>query len=105
MLAVRDGHRGKGVATKLVSMSVDAMIEQHAEEVPLACHFTPFNNESDLIIDCSGNRSHQYRRYEALRTARFSQEQEAAPILFEWQFRLQIYALFERSRYVVRRRV
>lgn len=38
MLAVQEGYRGKGVATKLVCMSVDAMIAQDAEEVIRALH-------------------------------------------------------------------
>jgi len=33
MLAVEKEHRGKGIATKLVSMAVDAMIEKGADEV------------------------------------------------------------------------
>ena len=33
MLAVREEFRGRGVATKLVRMAVDAMIEQNADEV------------------------------------------------------------------------
>ena len=33
MLAVREEHRGKGVATKLVRMAIEAMIEKDAEEV------------------------------------------------------------------------
>lgn len=33
MLAVREEYRGKGVATKLVRMAVDAMIERDADEV------------------------------------------------------------------------
>lgn len=43
MLAVREGFRGKGVATKLVRMAVDTMIERDADEVPpsLACHHLP----------------------------------------------------------------
>ena len=35
MLAVREEHRGKGVATKLVQMAIDAMIEKDADEVSL----------------------------------------------------------------------
>lgn len=35
MLAVREEHRGKGVATKLVRMAIDAMIEKDADEVSL----------------------------------------------------------------------
>lgn len=33
MLAVREEHRGKGIATKLVRMAIDAMIERDADEV------------------------------------------------------------------------
>ncbi len=33
MLAVKEEFRGKGVATKLVRMALDRMIEQDAEEV------------------------------------------------------------------------
>ena len=32
MLAVQEAHRGKGIATKLARMTIDAMIEQDAEE-------------------------------------------------------------------------
>ena len=35
MLAVKGEHRGKGIATKLVRMAIDAMIEQDADEVRL----------------------------------------------------------------------
>ena len=33
MLAVREEHRGRGIATKLVRLAIDAMIEKEAEEV------------------------------------------------------------------------
>lgn len=33
MLAVPEEHRGKGIATKLVCMAIDAMIERDADEV------------------------------------------------------------------------
>lgn len=33
MLAVREEYRGKGIATRLVRMSIDAMIEREADEV------------------------------------------------------------------------
>ena len=33
MLAVREEDRGKGVATKLVRLAIDAMIERDADEV------------------------------------------------------------------------
>ena len=33
MLAVREEHRGRGIATRLVCMAIDRMIERDAEEV------------------------------------------------------------------------
>ena len=33
MLAVREEHRGKGIATNLVRMAIDTMIEREADEV------------------------------------------------------------------------
>lgn len=36
MLAVSEGYRGRGIATKLVRMAIDAMIERDADEV---CYF------------------------------------------------------------------
>ena len=39
MLAVREEHRGKGVATKLVRMAVDVMIERDADEVLVSLEF------------------------------------------------------------------
>jgi ribosomal protein S18 acetylase RimI-like enzyme len=33
MLAVKKEHRGKGIATKLVRMAIDMMIERNADEV------------------------------------------------------------------------
>ena len=33
MLAVVDEYRGKGIATKLVKMAIDAMIDKNADEV------------------------------------------------------------------------
>ncbi len=35
MLAVKKEHRGKGIATKLVRMAIDVMIERDADEVTL----------------------------------------------------------------------
>ena len=35
MLATRQEHRGQGIATKLVRMAVDKMIEKHADEIAL----------------------------------------------------------------------
>ena len=60
MLAVREEHRGKGIATKLVRMAIDAMIERDADEVSshLLCRACsvipqPFHNtsrERQLIV-------------------------------------------------------
>ena len=36
MLAVKEDYRGKGIATKLARMTIDAMIEQDADEVMLS---------------------------------------------------------------------
>lgn len=35
MLAVKEEHRGKGIATRLVRMAIDVMIERDADEVRL----------------------------------------------------------------------
>ncbi|MCJ1240482.1 N-alpha-acetyltransferase mak3 [Varicellaria rhodocarpa] len=40
MLAVREEHRGKGIATKLVRMAIDAMIERDADEIALETEVT-----------------------------------------------------------------
>ncbi|KAI9873864.1 MAG: N-alpha-acetyltransferase mak3 [Pleopsidium flavum] len=40
MLAVKEEYRGKGIATKLVRMAIDAMIERDADEVALETEVT-----------------------------------------------------------------
>ncbi|MCJ1293775.1 N-alpha-acetyltransferase mak3 [Xylographa carneopallida] len=40
MLAVKEEYRGKGVATKLVRMAIDAMIEKDADEIALETEVT-----------------------------------------------------------------
>ncbi|KAL8943262.1 MAG: hypothetical protein Q9216_001173 [Gyalolechia sp. 2 TL-2023] len=40
MLAVKQQHRGKGIATKLVRMALDIMIERDAEEIALETEVT-----------------------------------------------------------------
>lgn len=37
MLAVKEEHRGKGIATRLVRMAIDHMIERNADEVCPTC--------------------------------------------------------------------
>ena len=39
MLAVKEEHRGKGIATKLVRMAIDVMIDRDADEVHLILKF------------------------------------------------------------------
>ena len=57
MLAVREEHRGKGVATKLVRMAIDAMIEKDADEVnPDANRFSD-HFHADNAVDCIRNGS------------------------------------------------
>lgn len=46
MLAVKEEYRGKGIATKLVRMAIDAMIERDADEVCLWC----FSAESKQVL-------------------------------------------------------
>ncbi|MCJ1382208.1 N-alpha-acetyltransferase mak3 [Xylographa soralifera] len=40
MLAVKEEYRGKGIATKLVRMAIDAMIEKDADEIALETEVT-----------------------------------------------------------------
>lgn len=40
MLAVHGEHRGHGIATKLVCMSIDAMIAKNADEVRIRAPFS-----------------------------------------------------------------
>ncbi|KAF9889156.1 N-alpha-acetyltransferase 30 [Aspergillus nanangensis] len=40
MLAVREDYRGRGIATKLVRMAIDAMIELNADEIALETEIT-----------------------------------------------------------------
>lgn len=51
MLAVKKEHRGKGIATELVRMAIDAMIIKDADEVCISSLRSP-----DLILTC--NRLH-----------------------------------------------
>jgi GNAT superfamily N-acetyltransferase len=69
MLAVREEYRGRGIATKLVRMAIDAMIERNADEV---CG-PPFHTSTSANRFCffspvatgrSRNRGHEHRGYE-----------------------------------------
>lgn len=55
MLAVKKGHRGKGIATKLVCMAVDAMIAKDADEVGCIDFFVV--GLADSFSDRSRNRN------------------------------------------------
>ena len=79
MLAVKEEHRGQGIATRLVRMALDIMIERDAEEVKL-----PLSKRTPTILirsDCPGNRSHKRLRHDPLRKTGLSQEQTPSPIL------------------------
>ena len=75
MLAVREEHRGRGIATKLVRMAIDAMIERDADEVCIPFQDslpskTPlksfFDTQFFTSTDSTRDRSHQYGSYETL---------------------------------------
>lgn len=61
MLAVREEYRGKGVATKLVRMAVDVMIERDADEVLASPEFPCWLVElctEKWAVDRTRNGSH-----------------------------------------------
>ena len=74
MLAVKQEHRGKGIATKLVRMAIDVMIERDADEVCRSLIENAAWGESHLerLPDCTRDRGHQYRSHETVRTTGFS---------------------------------
>ena len=62
MLAVQEAHRGKGIATKLVCMAIDAMKERDADEVVLETEVT--NTASLKLYERLGFlRSKRLHRY------------------------------------------
>lgn len=72
MLATRQEHRGKGIATHLVRMAIDAMIAKDADEVShvdARIQENQVKSESKMTTrpDRTGNRSHQHGSDEALR--------------------------------------
>lgn len=50
MLATRQEHRGKGIASKLVRMAVEKMREQDADEVSRSLYTMPMRNSNDCKI-------------------------------------------------------
>lgn len=62
MLAVQESHRGKGIASKLVSMAIDAMAARDADEVVLETEIT--NTASLKLYERLGFlRSKKLHRY------------------------------------------
>lgn len=62
MLAVQESHRGKGIATKLVCMAIDAMAARDADEVVLETEVT--NTASLKLYERLGFlRSKRLHRY------------------------------------------
>ncbi|CAG8419665.1 unnamed protein product [Penicillium salamii] len=62
MLAVREEYRGQGIATKLVRMAIDAMIERDADEIVLETEIT--NTGAMKLYERLGFlRSKQLHRY------------------------------------------
>jgi len=62
MLAVQEAHRGKGIATKLVSMAIDAMTARDADEIVLETEVT--NTASLKLYERLGFlRSKRLHRY------------------------------------------
>ncbi|CAI7648849.1 unnamed protein product [Penicillium bialowiezense] len=62
MLAVREEYRGRGIATKLVRMAIDAMIERDADEIVLETEIT--NTGAMKLYERLGFlRSKQLHRY------------------------------------------
>jgi peptide alpha-N-acetyltransferase len=62
MLAVQESHRGKGIATKLVCMAIDAMAARDADEIVLETEVT--NTASLKLYERLGFlRSKRLHRY------------------------------------------
>lgn len=59
MLAVKKEHRGKGIATRLVRMALDIMIERDAEEVSYSSNVRRQKLHS-TDSDRFGDRGYQY---------------------------------------------
>lgn len=83
MLAVKKEHRGRGIATKLVRMAIDVMIERDADEVrsvPLRRRTKGTQQQSD----CTRDRSHQHRGHETVRATGLSSKQTPSSLLSQW---------------------
>lgn len=73
MLAVREEYRGRGIATKLVRMAIDAMIERNADEVCVSPAseraVSVWSSFAHCVVSCADrprNRNHQHRCNEAV---------------------------------------
>jgi GNAT superfamily N-acetyltransferase len=103
MLAVREEYRGRGIATKLVRMAIDAMIERNADEVSLDligvyCNF--FAYLASRVTDRPRDRNDKHCSDEIVRTAWFPSQQATSSILFEWKLCLSACSISKRRRWL-----
>src|SRR5436190_1032741 len=67
MLAVMSEHRGKGIATKLVRMAIDVMIERDADEVFTSCPTRCTGiNQSQIALETEVTNTAAMKLYERL---------------------------------------
>lgn len=68
MLAVKAEHRGKGIATKLVRMAIDAMIEQKADEVRSRthCRLLSYAHIAQIALETEVSNTAAMKLYERL---------------------------------------
>lgn len=90
MLAVREEYRGRGIATRLVRMAIDAMIERGADEV---CSSFLYTNWLEFVADgmLTGrprDRNLQHGRHQAVPAPGLSPQQAPAPLLPQRQLGL-----------------
>ncbi|KAI4213436.1 MAG: hypothetical protein LQ351_003936 [Letrouitia transgressa] len=87
MLAVKKEHRGKGIATKLVRLAIDIMIEREADEIALETEVT--NTAAMKLYERLGFlRSKRLHRYylngnSAFRFILFIRDSSAARLEYE----------------------
>ena len=89
MLATREEYRGRGIASRLVRIAVQKMIEKDADEVLLHHFDNTISNLLTSIPDRLRNRSRQHPIPPHLREIRLSTNETTSPILFERQHGFQ----------------
>lgn len=65
MLAVQESYRGRGIATKLVCMAIDAMAARDADEVRVKVYMLS-GSMLTVLVDCLGNRGYKHSIPKAL---------------------------------------